>query len=127
MSLQDSIPALFDFDSVSQIVVDDDGPRVVPSIILTDDSPRVRKSDALTSHLAADSSNRADSKQAVLTALRVHKHLAAFELEAVLPDWSPSRIRTALTELAEEGLVVRTDRTRSTRFGRAAHVWEVAQ
>lgn len=127
MSLSESVPALFDMDSVSQIVVDDDGPRVVPSIILTDDSARVRKSDPLTSHRAADSANRADSKQAVLTTLRVYKHLAAFEVEAVLPEWSPSRIRTALTELAEEGLVVRTDRTRSTRFGRAAHVWEVAQ
>lgn len=126
MSLQESIPALFDFDTVSQIVVEEDGPRVVPSIILNGDSPRVRKSDPLTSHVAADSSNRADSKRAVLTALRVHKHLAAFELEQVLPDWSPSRIRTALTELAEEGLVVRSDRTRLTRYNKPAHVWEPA-
>lgn len=125
MSLDTSV-GLFDFDTVSQIVVDDDGPRVVPSIILTDDTPRVRKSDPLTSHRAADSSNRADSKQAVLTALRIHKHLAAFELEAVLPDWSPSRIRTALTELAADGLVQRSDKTRTTRFGRDAHVWEPA-
>lgn len=119
-------PTLFDMDAVSEVRIEDDGPRIVPSIILSDDSPRVRKSDPLTSHVAADSSNRADSKKAVLTALRIHKHLAAYELEAILPDWSPSRIRTALTELAEDGLVVRSDRTRNTRYGRPAHVWEPA-
>lgn len=124
MSISGMLPALFDMDAVSQVVIDEAGPRVVPSIILTGDSPRVRKSDPVTSHQAADASNRADSKKAVLTALRVHKHLAAFELEAVLPDWSPSRIRTALTELAEEGLVVRSDRTRLTRYNKPAHVWE---
>lgn len=126
MSISEMVPALFDMDAVSEVRIEDDGPRVVPSIILNDDSPRVRRSDPTTSHLAADSSNRADSKKAVLTALRVHKHLAAFELEHVLPDWSPSRIRTALTELAEDGLVVRSDRTRVTRYGKPAHVWEPA-
>jgi predicted transcriptional regulator len=91
-----------------------------------EDSPRARRNDPLTSHAAADSSNLADSQQAVLTALRVHKHLAAFELETVLPMWSPSRIRTALTELAKQGLVERTDSTRMTPYGRDAHVWQVA-
>lgn len=98
----------------------------VPSIFPNGDSPRVRKNDPLTSHAAADSSNVKDSKHAVLSKLRQHKHLAAFELEQVLPEWSPSRIRTALTELKADGLVVRSERTRPTRFGRDAHVWEVA-
>lgn len=126
MTISESVQALFDVETVSEVVFDDDGPRIVPSIILNGDSPRVRRSDPLTSHRAADTSNRADSKQAVLTALRIHKHLAAFELEAVLPEWSPSRIRTALTELLADGLVVRSDKTRTTKFGRDAHVWEPA-
>lgn len=125
MSISEMVPALFDMDAVSEVVIDDGGPRVVPSLFLTNDSPRARRSDPVTSHVAADASSRADSKRAVLSALRVHKHLAAYELEALLPDWSPSRIRTALTELAEEGLVERSDRTRLTRYNKPAHVWEV--
>jgi hypothetical protein len=119
---------MFDLDSLSRVVVAKEGPRVeVPSLYLTGDSPRVRKSDPITSHQAADGSNRAKSKQAVFTKLRVHKHLAAYELESLLPDWSPSRIRTALKELEKDGLVVRTDRTRPTRFGKQAHVWEASK
>lgn len=120
--------AMFDLDSLSRVVLSSSGPRVeVPSVYLTDDSPRVRKSDPVTSHAAADGSNRAKSKQAVLAKLRVHKHLAAYELEALLPEWSPSRIRTALKELEADGMAVRTDRTRPTRFGKQAHVWEAAK
>lgn len=126
--MSQSTVAMFDLDSLSRIVVAEGGPRVeVPSLYLTDDRPRVRKADPTTSHVAADGSNRAKSKQAVLTKLRVHKHLAAYELEALLPEWSPSRIRTALKELEADGLVVRTDRTRPTRFGKQAHVWEASK
>lgn len=96
------------------------------TIVLGDDSPRVRRSDPLTSHAAADSSNLADSQNAVLNALAVHKHLAAFELEQVLPVWSPSRIRTALKELEAVGRVRVSDRpARRTPYGRTAQVWEV--
>ena len=52
--------------------------------------------------------------------------LAAFELEAQLPHWSPSRIRTALNELQEQGYVQRLDRFRVTPYGRQAHVWGLA-
>lgn len=97
----------------------------VPQIVMSGDNPRVRRSDPLTSHRAADSSNLADSQTAVLNALAVHKHLAAFELEMVLPMWSGSRIRTALKELAELGRVRKSDKTRTTRYGRSAVVWEL--
>lgn len=100
---------------------------IQPPMLWDDDSPRARRTDPLTSHRSADSSNLADSQQAVLTALRVHKHLAAFELEQVLPMWSPSRIRTALTELQQQGLVNRSEKTRRTRYGRDAHVWEATR
>lgn len=92
-----------------------------------DDSPRARRTDPIESHAAADSSNLHDSQHAVLTALAVHKHLAAHELEALLPEWSGSRIRTALAELRDQGRVqVAEGRKRETRFGRAAQVWEIA-
>lgn len=100
---------------------------VQPPMLWDDDSPRVRRNDPIESHAAADSSNLADSQQAVLTALKVHKHLAAHELEALLPEWSGSRIRTALSELRDQGRVqVAKDKHRETRFGRSAQVWEVA-
>ena len=97
----------------------------VPGIVMEGDTARARRTDPLESHAAADAANLTDSQQAVLKALRVHKHLAAFELEQVLPVWSPSRIRTALTELQADGLV-RTQGTRRTPFGRDARVWAVA-
>lgn len=98
----------------------------LPQIVMNGDSPRARRNDPIESHQAADSSNLHDSQQAVLTALAVHKHLAAHELEALLPEWSGSRIRTALSELRDQGRVqVAKDEHRETRFGRSAQVWEV--
>lgn len=98
----------------------------LPQIVMAGDSARARKSDPLESHAAADSSNLADSQHAVLTALAVHKHLAGFELEALLPDWSGSRVRTAVSELVKAGRVRQSDKMRKTRFGRDAIVWELA-
>lgn len=111
MSITQSIqPSLFD----------------VPQIVTAGDTARARATDPITSHQAADTSNLADSQNAVLNALAVHKHLAAFELEQVLPVWSPSRIRTALKELEAVGRVRVSDRpARRTPYGRTAQVWEV--
>jgi hypothetical protein len=98
----------------------------LPQIVMADDSPRARRSDPITSHTAADRANLTGSQSAVHGALSRHGGLAPFELEQILPLWSPSRIRTALTELAKQGLVERTDSTRVTPYGRDAHVWQVA-
>ena len=43
-----------------------------------------------------------------------------------LPGLSPSRVRSAVSELADRGLVQPTGETRPTRYGRRAQVWEVA-
>lgn len=100
--------------------------KSTPQIVMTGDSPRVRKTHPLTSHKAADLANLPDSQRDVLKKLRVYKMLAAFELETMLPQWSPSRIRTALSEPAERGYVQRLDRFRVTPYGWQAHVWGLA-
>lgn len=100
--------------------------KSTPQIVMAGDSARTRRRDPLTSHRVADLANLPDSQRDVLKKLRVYKMLAAFELEGMLPHRSPSRIRTALNELAERGYVQRLDRFRVTPFGRQAHVWGLA-
>lgn len=121
MSLSESVPALFDMDSVSQIVVDDDGPRIVPSIILNDDSPRVRKSDPLASHEAADSitpGKKLGSQQAVYLWLSDRGPVEPWRAEKAFEGkWSESRVRSALNELLEQGLVKRHDRAGVSKTG----------
>lgn len=97
-----------------------------PSIILNDDTPRVRQSNPVTSHVAADLANLPASQSAVFWALNYFGPLAGFELEQQLTKFSGSRVRSALTELEERGLVARTDDTRLTPWGRPAMVWRVA-
>lgn len=97
--------------------------KSTPQIVMAGDSARTRQRDPLTSHRAADLANLPDSQRDVLKKLRVYRMLAAFELESLLPQWSPSRIHTALGELADRGYVKRLDRFRVTPYGRQAHVW----
>ena len=98
-------------------------------VIIWDDSPRVRESDPLTSHEAADSNNVPYSHLRVLAALWFAngRGVAQFEAE----DWlagqlSPSRIRSAFSELEALGKVKRTDQFRQTPSGRRAQVWELS-
>lgn len=99
-----------------------------------EDAPRVRATDPVTSHQAADATrkSRAGSRDAVLAALLRDGALADHELVlAVQSDatwnggrmYSPSRIRTARSELVERGLVEDAGFTRKTVSGLDAIVW----
>ena len=90
------------------------------------DGPRVRRSDPLTSHLAAGSTDPAASRQFVMSSLHKQGPLAQFELEGIAKGlWSPSRMRTAVSELVVRELVEFTGIYRLTPSGRRARVWGV--
>lgn len=90
------------------------------------DGPRVRRSDALTSHLAAGSTDPAASRQFVMSSRHKRGPLAQFELEGIAEGlWSPSRVRTAVSELVVRDLVEFTGMYRVTPSGRRAQVWAV--
>lgn len=106
----------------------------LPPTLFDDDSPRVRATDPITSHLAADATkkSRPGSRDAVLAALHRDGPLADHELVlAIQADatwnggrmYSPSRIRTARSELVELGLVEEAGYTRKTVSGLDAMVW----
>lgn len=91
-----------------------------------DDGARTRQSDPTTSHEAADSTDPAASHLAVIAALREHGPVAQFQAEAILNgQFSPSRIRSAFSELEEQGIVVRLSDEHSIRTprGRRAQLW----
>lgn len=89
------------------------------------DSPRVRKNDPVSSHEAADSNNVPLSHKQILFFLSVQP-AAQFEAEmSYRGQLSPSRIRSAFSELEALGKVRRTDEYRKTPSGRRAQVWEV--
>lgn len=96
-------------------------------IVLWDDSPRVREADPVTSHEAADSNNVPRSHWFVTQILDAHGPLAQFECEHWLGlILSPSRVRSAFSELEALGKVKRTDQFRLTPSGRRAQVWSLA-
>lgn len=80
-------------------------------LIFPDDSPRVRESDPITSHEAADAtvSKVAASQAIVLQILRNHPRPMTDEEirhEAHWYGfWSPSRLRSARSELVHQGVV----------------------
>jgi hypothetical protein len=116
---------------------------------------RARSTDPETSHLAAASIKPNRSQEAVLLRFQTHDvahrtldHLAwptaalpgytddelvaAFDREAeamndAKPAFSPSRLRTARRELADLGLVERTDRRRQTTRGGWAEVYNLTE
>lgn len=92
------------------------------------DSPRVRRTDPVSSHEAADSNNVPLSHRLVLQAIDMagKRGLTQAQAEAWLRgQLSPSRVRTAFSELEVLGKVRRTDEYRKTPSGRRAQVWEV--
>jgi hypothetical protein len=100
----------------------------LPPILFAGDAPRVRESDPLTSHAAADSSDLPKSHMLVMALFAHERWLAQFEAEQLLTGiLSPSRVRTAFTELEEAGRLVRTSMTVPTPYGRTAQVWEVSR
>lgn len=93
------------------------------TMVLDGLSPRSRAGDPVTSVDAGRAANQIDSRAAVELALCTGAELTQGELEARLPEWSPSRIRSAVSELEVLGLVEATGETRPTRFGRQARVY----
>ena len=102
------------------------------------DEPRARRTDATTSHEAADSTAGTvrESRDFVFFLLNVggpmcdHQIVVDAEKWARAfrdaPRWSASRIRTARHELTVDGVVKFAGEYRSTPSGRRAQVWAVA-
>lgn len=99
----------------------------MPIAALDGVNPRARSTDPVTS---VDAGRRADlsrSQTVVLAAMRARGvGVTQYELEEFLPGLSPSRVRSAVSELAEQGLVLATEDTKITKFGRQARIWKVA-
>lgn len=93
--------------------------------MVMDGVARSRSTDPATS-VDAGRSARLCASQAAVRALFDRSDWTQGELEEELPEWSQSRVRSAVSELEADGLVVRTGRTRVTKYGRAAQVWEAA-
>lgn len=92
--------------------------------VLDGPTPRSRATDPVTSVDAGRSADLCRSQAVVLAAMRARGvGVTQQELEEYLPGLSPSRVRSAVSELAERGLVEATDETRPTKYGRAARVW----
>jgi len=88
--------------------------------------PRSRSTDPTTSVDAGREANLYDSQAYVLEFMRRGEYGTDFtqgELETFFLDWSPSRIRSAVSELEALGLVEATGETRKTKYGRAARVY----
>lgn len=94
------------------------------------DSPRTRRSDPITSHLAADTNDIKGSRRDVLDILQVFGPQADHEMVAMAaqytPAFTPQRLRSARAELVELGLVEALGIYRLTASGRRANVWQVA-
>lgn len=96
------------------------------SMVLDGLFPRARSKDPVTSVEAGRKADLSRSQAVVLAAMRARgTGCTQEEVEAMLPGLSPSRARSAVSELAERGLVRPTGATKTTRYGRQARVYEV--
>ena len=97
------------------------------SLALDGVTPRSRRNDPIESVEAGRAADLSRSQAVVLAAMRARGvGVTHEELEMFLRGMSPSRVRSAVSELAERGLVQPTGATRTTNFGRQARVWEAA-
>lgn len=112
-----------------------------PAILsqLTGDSARARIDDPETSHEAADSISRKareDSAREVLviiaeatTSLTAEAIYETHEARAFMGwaerTYSPSRIRTGLSQLVDDGQVTETAERGKTKTGRSAKTWQL--
>lgn len=95
------------------------------SMVLDGLSPRSRSTDPITSVDAGRQANLSRSQSVVYAAMKAHGgELTQEEVVGMLPGLSPSRARSAVSELAERELVRATGRTKPTRYGRRAKAWE---
>ncbi|MGK0715131.1 hypothetical protein ACR5KS_03550 [Leucobacter sp. W1153] len=98
------------------------------SMVLDGLEPRSRGTDPATSVDAGRAADLFKSQAVVLAAMRARGHgVTQEEVEQMLPGMSPSRARSAVSELAERGLVVATDETKPTRYGRRARVYKAVR
>lgn len=98
------------------------------SMVLDGGMPRSRSTDPVTSVDAGRSVNLKGSQAAVYACMRDWDPGYGWtqqELEDEFPKWSPSRIRSAVSELEALGAVAATGFTRRTRYGREARVYRV--
>lgn len=93
------------------------------SMALDGAEPRSRSTDPMTSLDAGRAARLHASQDAVLSYMRSGGTWTQGDLELVFTDWSPSRIRSAVSELEKLGLVEVTDETRKTRYGRQARIY----
>lgn len=93
------------------------------SMVMDGVLPRSRKSDPVTSVDAGRAAKLHESQAEVLCALSNGRMRTQGELEVLLSAWSPSRIRSAVSELEALGLVEWTGETRPTKYGRKARVY----
>ena len=82
------------------------------SMVLDGVMPRSRKSDPVTSVNAGRAAKLCESQKDVLEFMDAYGFI-----------YSPSRIRSAVSELESAGLVEWTGDTRPTRYGRKARVY----
>ena len=103
--------------------------EILPLIGVAGDSPRARRTDPLTSHAAADTSNREDSQTVVRAVLTEHGPLADCEILAIArqhgSQFSEPRLRTARHELVESREVHMVAEERKTPSGRNAKAWDI--
>lgn len=93
-------------------------------MVLDGVAARSRSTDPVTSVDAGRAAKLHESQMAVhQRLLNLDFGATQGELEGHLPAWSPSRIRSAVSELVELGLVEFTGETRPTRYGRQARVY----
>lgn len=77
---------------------------------------RARRSDPATSKAAAARANMVGSQAAVIACVRQTGRVTREELEHLLSArWSPSRVRTAVTELMDQRRIARVDETTNSR------------
>ena len=93
------------------------------SMVMDGVIPKSRKSDPITSVEAGRAARLHASQEAVLSFMRTGGEWTQGDLEVGFPEWSPSRIRSAVSELESAGLVEWTGDTRPTRYGRKARVY----
>lgn len=97
------------------------------------DEPRARRSDPVTSHMAADSISGEAREASELFVLQTVKRMSPLT-DADIHDlaviggnhWSESRLRTARKQLVDKGLIVCVDREGRTDSGRSASRWAAA-
>lgn len=98
----------------------------------TDQSAHARRTDPLSSHLAAEraSMTLTDTQDRVLIALRIGGPASDEQLVGRFRDWWPDlkisdqSIRSRRSEVVKKGLVEATDNYGTTRYGQRARVWK---